>query len=92
MVRDKVEDPDPDEPSDYDSDEGESDRTYLPNAPAEEISADELAQIKSIARIHDINYKSVNFGKFQVLYYKPDFHAFHFIQSRRTESHSWEIR
>ena len=28
-----------------------------------EITADELAQIKAIARIHDINYKSVNFGE-----------------------------
>ena len=28
-----------------------------------EITADELAQIKAIARIHDINYKSINFGK-----------------------------
>jgi hypothetical protein len=56
-----------DEPSDYDSDDSESDRTgpsaHLPSAPAEEITADELAQIKSIARTHDINYKSVNFGK-----------------------------
>jgi len=56
-----------DEPSDYDSEDSESERAgpsaHLPSAPAEEITADELAQIKSIARTHDINYKSVNFGE-----------------------------
>lgn len=35
----------------------------IPAAPMEEITADELAQIKAIARLHDINYKSVNFGE-----------------------------
>ncbi len=37
---------------------------HPPRLVAAEITADELAQIKAIARIHDINYKSINFGEF----------------------------
>ena len=37
---------------------------HPPRFVAAEITADELAQIKAIARIHDINYKSINFGEF----------------------------
>jgi len=51
----------------YSSDEdrkGEQKLRYprIANTVAE-ITPDELAQIKAIARIHDINYKSVNFGE-----------------------------
>jgi hypothetical protein len=27
------------------------------------VTSDEIAQIKAIARIHDLNYKSINFGE-----------------------------
>lgn len=35
----------------------------LPPDLAAAVTADEVSQIKAIARIHDINYKSINFGE-----------------------------
>jgi hypothetical protein len=35
----------------------------LPPNLVADVSADEIQQIKAIARIHDINYKSINFGE-----------------------------
>ena len=35
----------------------------LPPDLVSAVTADEIAQIKAIARIHDLNYKSINFGE-----------------------------
>ncbi len=35
----------------------------LPHNLIADVTADEISQIRAIARIHDINYKSINFGE-----------------------------
>ena len=36
---------------------------FQKNSQIADVTADEISQIKAIARIHDINYKSINFGE-----------------------------
>lgn len=45
------------------SDEDGVTRPLPPLEPIVEISEDEISQIRAIAQVHDVNYKSVNFGE-----------------------------